>query len=102
MHAPVCSQYTLDTLPGREFCFLDLDDEVEDRETLPIRPLLFAQRRSHHLPVREALTRDFGQRNNGVHFAPVPDSSLVRIAEPEPCHTCIHIKSQTICLAFFA
>src|SRR6266699_7102143 len=64
--------------------------------------MLFSQGGSHQLPCLEAFAHSIWQRDDRVHFAPVPDSCLVRIAEAEPRHTSIQIKSQTIGLPFFA
>src|SRR5271167_1264143 len=102
MYAPVCSQYPLDALPSRQLLLLHLDDEIKHCETLPISPLFFSQGGSQQFPVTQALFETIWQGNKRVHFAPVPDSRLVRIAEPEPRYPCIQIKSQTICLAFYA
>src|SRR6266567_8809740 len=102
MHTPVYSQHALDAFPGGQIRFLHLNDEVEHRESLPIRSVLFSQGGSHQLPCLEAFAHSIWQRDDRVPFAPVPDSCLVRIAEAEPRHTSIQIKSQTIGLAFFA
>src|SRR5436305_2565888 len=102
MDSPIYPQHALDVLPGGQVRFLHLDDEVQHRETLPIGSLLFAQGGSHQFPVREARADSVWQSNEGIHFAPVPDSCLVGIAETEPRYTLLQIKSQSIGLAFCA
>ncbi len=88
--------------PRRRACFLHLDDEVQHRESRAIRSVLFAQGGAINSPcVRRSRTAVW-QSNEGVHFAPVPDSYLVGIAEAEPRHTLLQIKSQSIGLAFCA
>ena len=42
------------------------------------------------------------QSNDGLHFAPVPDSRLIWIAKPKARHPRIYVESQTICLPLFA
>src|SRR5438874_13626172 len=102
MDSPICPQHALDVLPGGQIRFLHLDDEVQHRDPRAIRSLLFAQGGSHQFPVREALADSVWQSNEGVHFAPVPDSCRVWRAEPEPRHPLLEIKSQSIGLAFCA
>src|SRR6266568_4487195 len=98
MHSPVCSKHPLDALPGRQLHFLHLDDEIEHCASLPIRSILFAQGGSHQIPDIQAFFETIRQRNDGVCFAPVPDSRRVWTAEPKPCYPCLQVKSQTICL----
>jgi hypothetical protein len=102
MHAPICPKHSLNAFPGRELLFFDRDDEIEHREALPISAVFFAQGGSHHFPLRETFFHAVWQRNDRLHFAPVPDSRLVWIPEPKPRHPCIQIQSQTVCLTFFA
>ncbi len=99
MDAPIGSQHPLNALPGRQVCALRLNDEIKHGDAFSVRSSLFAQGRSHQLPLFEAFFDHFRQGNDGVCLAPVPRSGLIRRAEPEPRHSFVHIKGQTIGLS---
>src|ERR1700752_5342013 len=101
MHAPVCSKHPLDGFPRWQWLFFDLNDEIQHREALSVCSTLFTQCWSHQLSMRKTLFEAGWQRNDGVHFAPLPDSCLIGIAEAKLGYSCIQIESQTICLALF-
>src|SRR5207253_9100437 len=102
MNAPICSKYPLDALPGGQCLLLHFDDKIQHGKTFSVCSTLFTQRRSHQLPRKRALFEAIGQSNDSIHLAPTPDTCRVWIAEAKPCHPCIQIHSQPVCLTFFA
>src|SRR6266699_5621215 len=102
MHAPIRTSHTLDALPGRQRLFLHFHDEIQHRETPSISSAFFSQGGGHQFSVIQAFFETIWKRNDGLHFAPVPDSRLVWIAKPKPRHPRIYVESQAIGLPLFA